>query len=358
MKNFIKGLELNELFYKEVVAPILNTKIPTVHYSAGLLGWGSDVLGYDDTQSADHNWGVRFQIFLSQKELKKSRKAVIEVLENYLPTEFRGYPIAFEIAVNKDQRGAASSGNFNIDVESVEDLFSRYLGCNPFDDIKPVDWLTFSEHKLLAVTSGKIFHDGLGEMEFVRKKFSYYPQDVWLYMIAAQWIKIFEQQAFVGRCGYVGDDLGSMLIATRQVKNLMQICFLFERKYAPYSKWFGTAFSQLDCAQKLNPIFKKIIQAKDWKKRQLFLAKAYKLIAQMHDALGITSPLKKTFTKNDGRNYLVIADESFVQELFDNLNEKDVKNIKHSLGSINQFVDSSDQINNLYLCKKFKDLYI
>lgn len=81
-------------------------------------------------------------------------------------------------------------------------------------------------------------------------------------MLAAQWIKIFKEQAFVGRCGDAGADFGSMIIAARQVKNLMRLCFLMERKYAPYSKWFGTAFAGLDCAKELNPIFKEVLQAR------------------------------------------------------------------------------------------------
>ena len=91
----------------------------------------------------------------------------------------------------------------------------------------------------------EVFHDGLDELESVRRKFHYYPRDVWLYQLAAQWIKIFEDREFVSRCGDVGDELGSMIIAARQVKNLMRLCFLMERKYAPYTKWFGTAFSRL-----------------------------------------------------------------------------------------------------------------
>ena len=76
----------------------------------------------------------------------------------------------------------------------------------------------------------------------MRRLFSYYPQDVWLYILAAQWIKIAEEEAFLGRSGEVGDELGSMVIAVRQVRNLMYLCIL-EREYAPYNKWLGTAFS-------------------------------------------------------------------------------------------------------------------
>lgn len=357
MADFIKGLELNELFFNEVVASILRSYFPDLRYSAALIGWGSDVLGYDDAQSADHNWGVRFQLFLSERDAEKYRKTINDVLAEQLPSEFRGHPIAFQIAVNEDQRGVVVSDKHNIDVETVTGFFSRYLGCNPFGEISAADWLTFSEHKLLAVTSGKVFYDGLGELEPIRQKFDYYPKDVWLYMFAAQWIKTFEEQAFVGRCGYVGDELGSMLIAARQVRNLMWLCFLIERNYAPYSKWFGTAFSRLDCAQELSPIFTQILQAKEWRERQKFLAQAYEIVAQMHNALKVTIPMKEETTEYGGRSYLVVGDERYVEELRKALTSEEVKNIKHGLGSVNQFIDSNSQLNNLFLCKKLKELY-
>lgn len=357
MVDFIKGLELNELFYNEVVALILKSYFPELQYSAALIGWGSDVLGYDDAQSTDHNWGVRFQLFLSERDSEKNFKRINDVLDEQLPSEFRGYPTAFEIVVNEDQRGVAGSLKHNIDVETVKEFFNRYLGCDPFSEIKAADWLTFSEHKLLAVTSGKVFYDGLGELEFVRQKFGYYPKDVWLYMLAAQWIKIFEEQAFIGRCGYAGDELGSMIIAARQVKNLMRLCFLIEREYAPYSKWFGTAFSSLTCAQELSPIFMQVLQAKEWRARQEFLAKTYETVARMHNALKVTIPLKEEAAEYGGRSYLVVGDERFAEELRKALTSEEVKNIKHGLGSVNQFIDSDSQLNNLFLCRKLKDLY-
>lgn len=357
MGDFISGLALNELFYEEVVAPLLKSHFPGVRYSAALIGWGSEVLGYDDAQSTDHNWGLRLQLFLSEQDYERCRQSINDALSEQLPSEFRGHPTAFAINVNEDQRGAVGSLKHNIDVETLRGFFGRYIGCDPYDEIRVADWLTFSEHKLLAVTSGKVFYDGLGELEPIRRKLRYYPRDVWLYMLAAQWVKIFEEQAFVGRCGYVGDELGSMEIAARQVKNLMRLCFLMERKYAPYSKWFGTAFSRLNCAQELSPILREVLQAREWNERQESLARGYEVVARMHNALKVTLPLKEA-TDYGGRSYLVVGDERYAEELRKALTSEEVKNIKHGLGSVNQFIDSNSQLNNLFLCLKLKELYV
>ena len=137
----------------------------------------------------------------------------------------------------------------------------------------------------------------------------------------------------------------------------MCLCFLIERKYAPYSKWFGTAFSQLACAQELSPIFMHALQAKVWKERQGFLAQAYETVARMHNALKVTIPLKEEATEYGGRSYLVVGVERYAEELRKALTSEEVKNIKHGLGSVNQFIDSNSQLNNLFLCRKLKELY-
>ena len=36
------------------------------------------------------------------------------------------------------------------------------------------------------------------------------------------------------------------MVAARLVRDLMRLSFLLERRYAPYSKWLGSAFAKLD----------------------------------------------------------------------------------------------------------------
>jgi hypothetical protein len=357
MTDFMNGLAFNELFYKEFVAPLLQTHLPDLKYSAALLGWGSDVLGYDDLQSTDHNWGARFQLFLTERDFERHLNVINELFSEHLPSEFRGYPTTFERVGDEAQWGEQGSTRHNIEVVTIRQYFIRYLGGDAYGELKAADWLTFSEHKLLGVTSGRVFHDGLNELEVVRSKFAYYPRDIWLYMLAAQWGKISEEGAFVGRCGYVGDELGSILIAARQVKNLMKLCFLMERRYAPYSKWFGTAFNRLVCAKELNPILMQVLQAPDWKARQESLAQAYEVVGRMHNALGVTIPLKEKASPYFSRPYLVIGDERYAEELRTSITSEEVRNLRHNLGSVNQFVDSDDKLNDVSLCRGLRELY-
>lgn len=357
MSEFIKGLELSGQFYTEIVAPVLKIHFPQVSYSAALIGWGSEILGFDDVQSTDHNWGLRSQIFLSLEDFEKYSRQINQTLDENLPDEFRARPVKFEIVANDDQRGKSENFRHQINIETIEGFFRRYLGCNPHENLKAADWLTFPEHKLLGVTSGKVFSDDSGKLENIRQKFAYFPRDVWLYMLAAQWTKLFEEQAFAGRCGQVGDELGSALITARQIKNLMRLCFLIERRYAPYSKWFGSAFSRLDCAAQLKPVFEKVLSAKDWRTRQNFLAKAYEIVVKLYNNLEITSPMSEEITDYFKRPFLVIKDESVVENLLAAIADEEIKNIGHKLGAVNQFVDSNDQLNETSLIRKLKMLY-
>ena len=59
MPEFLPGRELARAFYEEVVVGLLGD----IRHSAGFLGYGSDVLGYDTERSTDHGWGPRLQIF-------------------------------------------------------------------------------------------------------------------------------------------------------------------------------------------------------------------------------------------------------------------------------------------------------
>jgi hypothetical protein len=96
-QKFIPGLQLSELFYRDVIAPILKTHFPVLNYSAGLLGWGSEVLGYDTPISRDHHWGPRVLLFLSETDFEISREKISRVLSENLPYRFMGYSTHFGI---------------------------------------------------------------------------------------------------------------------------------------------------------------------------------------------------------------------------------------------------------------------
>lgn len=91
MVAFIPGMELARDFFEDIVEPLLPGALAL---SAGLIGPGSEVLGFDSEMSTNHDWGPRVMIFLSASDHGRAER-IAEVLRRDLPREFRGYPTNF-----------------------------------------------------------------------------------------------------------------------------------------------------------------------------------------------------------------------------------------------------------------------
>ncbi len=361
MPKFIPGLKLCELFYQDQVRPVLNKEFPNLRYSAAVIGWGSEVLEFDTTISRDHHWGPRVLLFLTPQDYSNLKHKINQSLSNNLPYEFMGYSTSFgkpepngvRLPV-KIERGPV---NHMVQIFTLKSFFEARLNFDPSKKIEVTDWLTFPQQRLLELVSGKVYHDGLGELQKIRAKLEFYPKDVWLYLLAAQWTKISQEEAFVGRTGDVGDELGSQVVAARTAREIMKLAFLMEKKYAPYSKWLGTAFRKLKIGNKLTPVLRDVLLAKTWKTRERKLALAYSIVARQHNALKITKPLPTKVTKYFGRPYLVIHGDAFASAIKKAIRDPKVKSITPNVGSIDQFVDSTDVLEQLSVVRKIGVIY-
>jgi len=153
----------------------------------------------------------------------------------------------------------------------------RELDCDLDRPIAPATWLTFSEQQLRSVTHGPICHDEVGLAE-ARTRLAWSPRDLWLYLLASGLNRISQEEHLMGRAGSVGGELGAAILGSRLVRDIMRLCFLMERIYAPYPKWFGTAFKELACADALLPALQAAVTAAAWQKRERHLAIAYEHI--------------------------------------------------------------------------------
>ena len=181
------------------------------------------------------------------------------------------------------------SGKVNplIFIQTFEEFLMDEIGTSNLDNISHLNWLAFSEHRLLSLVSGKLFVDKLN-IRAQTDKIQFYPDDVKLYLIASQWNIIASEQAFVKRCGEAGDEIGSQIICARIAERLMRLCFLYKDTYAPYSKWFGTAFNQLDIDENIKTKISTALKANDLTERENNLVEAQALVADLHNASGLT----------------------------------------------------------------------
>jgi len=362
MPEFIPGLQLSELFYHNAVRPILDKYFPGLAYSAALIGSGSEVLGFDTPMSSDHHWGPRILLFLNDADYELYQQSIHDTLGDELPFTFRDFPTHFSDPNPNDngvqllQETTSRPINHRVETMTIPQFFKGAFALDYAQPIDATDWLTIPSQRLRAFTAGAVFHDDIG-LEVIRQQFHYYPHDVWLYLLAAGWTRIGQEEHFVGRTGYVGDDLGSQVIAARLVRDLMRLCFLMEKQYAPYPKWFGTAFSKLACAQHLTPIFRGVMLAESWREREQSLSQAYEALANMHSALGITAALPTKVSNFWGRPFKVIHAENFADAIKAQIKDEAVKNIPIDIGSIDQFSDSTDLLEHVELRGRLKTLY-
>ncbi len=358
--NFVPGLELSEAFFKDVVKPLLEKFYPDLEYSAAHLGQGSDVLGFDTPQSMDHDWGPRLLLFLKESDFDHYRDEINQMLCDNIPYEFKGFPTNFAVHDSGNLiMTSITSGpvNHKVEISTITEFFIEYFGFFPSEDFNIIDWLTIPEQKLRSIVSGHIFYDGLKELESIFDRLQYYPHELWLYLLANQWRRISQEEAFMGRCGQVGDEIGSKLIGARLVKDMMKLCFLMEKQYAPYIKWFGTAFSRLSCAKNLKPIFLQSLNADNWQEREKHLVKAYEYIARMHNSLGITKSLNTKPVYFHNRPFRIIQSNKFAAAILSAIKDDEVKQLPEYLGAIDQYVDSTDILDFTNRYRRFWSIY-
>jgi hypothetical protein len=342
--KFIPGLKLSELYYTQCVEPIIKSKFPHLKYSAGLIGTGSEILGYDDAQSRDHNWGLRLIIFLAENGFDEIKERLDRQLRKTLPHEFMGYSTSFSKPDERGVRLSASKTSGEVDhfivFSTMRSFFKEYLSIDPNQKLEAITWLTLPQQKLLTLVRGRIFHDDLGLGTIIRK-FEYYPRNVWLFILASQWEKISELEAFVARTAVVGDELGSKILASRIVRYLMELCFLMEKKFAPYAKWFGTAFGELDIASEITPVLDHVLTSTSIKERESFLASAYSIVVKRHNSLKVTKLMHTVVSKYYDRPYLIIHAGTFAKQIRKEIRDPVLRRIP-LIGSVDQLFDNED----------------
>ena len=351
MSAFLAGLALAREFYRGAVQPILVRYFPRLPHSAALIGSGSEVLGYDDPMSTDHHWGPRVMLFLGPPDHKRYAKRISAILRQKLPYRFLGYSTHF----SDPKVGEGDSGtqilqnittgevNHRVEILTIDGYMRSTLGIESRQQMSAADWLSIPQQKLLAFTSGQLFHDEL-DLAAVRERLRYYPRDIWLYMLACAWSRIGQDEHLAPRAGIVGDELGSALIAARLVRSIMQLCFLMERRYAPYPKWFGSAFAELACAESLSPELTAILQAKDYRSREKHLRDAYEQLNQQFNSLHLSAAIQPATQPFHGRGFMVSNAWRYGEALTALVEDEAVRAIAatSTIGSIDQFSDSSD----------------
>jgi hypothetical protein len=338
--EFVPGRELARAFYEEVVRELVGE----VEHSAALLGWGSDVLGFDTERSTDHGWGPRMRVFVDASDVEHVRATV----DAGLPDDFRGWPTRY----GWDDVPVSS----HVNVRPLGEWLERQLGYDARRGLSTHQWLTTPQQLLSEITGGEVFWDGTGELELLRQTLEWYPEDVWRWLIGCQWWRIDQEEPLVGRTAEAGDELGSRIVVARLARDAMRLGFLLERRYAPYAKWLGTAFARLDCAAEVGSALERLLAADDFAARESAWVDAIEALARRHNALGLTTQLEPTVRSFHSRPFRVIDAGRFASACIESVSDSWLRALPR-VGAIDQLIDSTDVLSDGHVASRVAGFY-
>lgn len=355
----MKGLELNEKFSNEVVLKLINEFFPFLKnkYAIGLIGYGSDVLGYDDNISQDHEWGPRCHVWLEDNDYKKYTKEIDTMLNEKLPLNILGYSTRY--VVNNELQVLVPAKKIEDSIHHVAiTTVSKYLKIQYEIDSKnitSIDWLCIPEQKLLELTRGKIFHDPIGNITRERKKFEYFPDEIWRFKLLYAWQSI-DNLDVVAVCIKRGEILSAKLELNRIIERIIKLVFLLNRRYCPGTmKWISKEFASLPkLAKEIGMKLEECMNESNIDKCISIIEEIYLVLLDEHNNLKITGRVR--FEKSDySRGLTSFSLKNVINALYQSLSPELQK--LEVYGACDQWITNDDILiwSEQYI--KLKDLY-
>ena len=234
----MNGLELSRAFYEAYGAPMLHEQFPEMErlVAVGLMGSGSECLGFDDEVSRDHDFEPGFCLLLPEESLVDRRTAfLLERAYAKLPKKFMGLK----------RSALAPVGGARHGVLRTADFFTEKVGAP--DGVLTVDqWLKLPQQALLEATGGELFRDDLGEVSVIRAALKAMPEDVRKKRLSGHLLLMAQAGQYnYLRCLKHGEPAAGQLAVNEFVKSCIEVVFLLNKAYAPYYKWSFRALRRL-----------------------------------------------------------------------------------------------------------------
>ena len=226
----MKGLELAKGYWETFGREMLDRDFPALRekIAVGLCGSGSEVLGYDDEISRDHDFEPGFCLFLPGEDLVGRREAFrLERAYAKLPKEFEGFRRAQISPVGGSRHG----------VLRLEDFLLEKTG-TPDGRLSVSQWLSVPEQNLLEVTRGEVWLDASGFFTSVRRILSRFPEDIRLRKLSGELLIMNQSGQYnFRRCLDHGETAAAMLAVHAFVQAAVHALHLLSGAYMPYYKW-------------------------------------------------------------------------------------------------------------------------
>jgi len=170
-------------------------------------------------------------------------------------------------------------------------------------------------------------------------------------MIAAQWHLIADTEPLLGRTVETGDHRGARMLADRLGRLIMELAFLQERRYRPYDKWFGRAFTDLPGAGTLAALIDAGQVDPPSLRTDGPLQRALLFLAERHNDLGISEPVIPVIgdfavhVNNAVRPYPVLNSRPIIEATVAAITSSELRNLPR-VGSIDQLTHADDLLIN------------
>ncbi len=246
-EKLMTGMQLSKLYYETYGRKMIEEKFPEYadRIAVGLVGEGSDCFGFDDEQSADHDFGPDFCLWLADETYDAIGEALKAAYEE-LPKEFMGYT-----------RTSTARGNGRRGVQRISDFYRRILGAA---DPESTDFRAMPDYALAAATNGEVFADPEGVFSGIREKLlKGYPEQI-LFLKLAEDAAGFSQ---TGQYNYPrmlkrGDRITADTMLSDCIRKTMILAHHMNRVYPPHDKWLLKSCENLPGGAKILAFVKRL----------------------------------------------------------------------------------------------------
>ncbi len=249
----LTGMEICRKFYEEYGRAMIHEKFPEYEdqMAVGLVGEGSEVFGYDDVFSRDHDFGPGFCIWLP-KELYKAMGDKVQEEYDKLPETFMGIT-----------RATTEMGKGRVGVWRMGDFFEEYTGYRTAPEI-PAEWVEIEDYKLATVTNGEVWRDDLGEFTKRRSGFLAQPPEAYRVKLA----RMVSSMAQMGQANYARsmarkDYVTAQICIAKYMEDTLHCIFLLNDQYAPYYKWLLEGSKSLEILPEVGDMLRALADTKD-----------------------------------------------------------------------------------------------
>lgn len=243
----LSGLELCRKYYETYGVKMIAENFPEYagKIAVGLVGEGSDCMGYDDKLSEDHDWGPDFCMWVTGETYAVIGKRLEEEYEK-LPSEFMG------CRRTKSRQGSGRRG-----VMTISGFYKRILNAERYEDI---DWRMTEDYALATAVNGEVFRDDEGIFSAFREKLLLgYPEEI-------RFLKLAEDVAKVSQNGQYNyfrmrgrqDELTADMLLAACINSAMKLQHHICNVYPPHDKWLHRSLSGLPGGAELDLILAKL----------------------------------------------------------------------------------------------------